>query len=67
MSKKGKGVAVILLGDFYQLGEKVVETLAKEKVIEVTLIKASCPKIEVMFLFWGSLFYVENMKDNYKR
>lgn len=38
MNKKGKDVAVIALGDFYQLGEEVVETLAKEKGIEATLI-----------------------------
>lgn len=38
VSKKGKDVAVIALGDFYQLGEKVVETLAKEKGIAATLI-----------------------------
>ncbi|BCN31100.1 1-deoxy-D-xylulose-5-phosphate synthase [Anaeromicropila herbilytica] len=38
ISKKGKDVAVIALGDFYQLGESVVEALVKEQGINATLI-----------------------------
>jgi len=34
VSKKGKDVAVIALGDFYQLGEKVVEAHTKEKGVD---------------------------------
>ena len=38
VTKEGKEVAVIALGDFYQLGEKVVTKLSKENNIEATLI-----------------------------
>ncbi|OPJ56126.1 1-deoxy-D-xylulose-5-phosphate synthase [Clostridium oryzae] len=38
VTKEGKDVAVIALGDFYQLGEKVAAKLSKENGIEVTLI-----------------------------
>lgn len=38
VTKKGKDVAVIALGDFYSIGENVVNTLAKENGIEATLI-----------------------------
>lgn len=38
VTKAGKDVAVIALGDFYQLGEAVVAKLSKEKGIEATLI-----------------------------
>lgn len=38
VTKVGKEVAVIALGDFYQLGEKVVTKLSKENNIEATLI-----------------------------
>lgn len=37
VTKKGKDVAIIALGDFYQMGEKIVEKLAESKV-EATLI-----------------------------
>lgn len=38
VTKQGKMVAVIALGDFYQLGEKVVEDVAEEIGVEATLI-----------------------------
>lgn len=38
VTKAGKDVAVIALGDFYQLGESVVTKLSKENNIEATLI-----------------------------
>lgn len=38
VTKNGKDVAVIALGDFYSIGENVVNTLAKENGIEATLI-----------------------------
>ena len=37
LQKKGKDVAIIALGDFYSLGEEVLNTLSKEG-IEATLI-----------------------------
>ena len=37
VTKKGKDVAIIALGDFYSLGEEVLSTLSKEG-IEATLI-----------------------------
>ena len=38
VTKQGKMVAVIALGNFYQLGEKVVEDVAEEIGVEATLI-----------------------------
>lgn len=38
VTKKGKDVAVIALGDFYSIGEKVVNKLSEENQIEATLI-----------------------------
>jgi 1-deoxy-D-xylulose-5-phosphate synthase len=38
VTKEGKDVAVIALGDFYQLGESVVTKLSKENNIDATLI-----------------------------
>lgn len=38
VTKLGEEVAIIALGDFYQLGEKVVTKLSKENNIEATLI-----------------------------
>lgn len=38
VTKQGKDVAVIALGDFYQLGQSLVEKLSSENGIEVTLI-----------------------------
>ena len=38
MTKAGKDVAVIALGDFYQLGQSVVTKLSNENTIEATLI-----------------------------
>jgi 1-deoxy-D-xylulose-5-phosphate synthase len=38
VTKAGKDVAVIALGDFYQLGESVVTKLSKENNIDATLI-----------------------------
>lgn len=38
VTKEGNEVAIIALGDFYQLGEKVVKKLSKENDIEATLI-----------------------------
>ncbi|GAA0076568.1 1-deoxy-D-xylulose-5-phosphate synthase [Clostridium sp. CTA-5] len=38
VTKAGKGVAVIALGDFYQLGQAVVAKLSNENGIEATLI-----------------------------
>lgn len=38
VTKTGKDVAVIALGDFYQLGESVVTKISKENNIEATLI-----------------------------
>jgi 1-deoxy-D-xylulose-5-phosphate synthase len=38
LTKAGKDVAVIALGDFYQLGQSVVTKLSKENGIEATLI-----------------------------
>ncbi|MDR3595612.1 1-deoxy-D-xylulose-5-phosphate synthase [Clostridium sp.] len=38
VTKTGKDVAVIALGDFYQLGESVITKLSKENDIEATLI-----------------------------
>jgi Deoxyxylulose-5-phosphate synthase len=38
VTKAGKDVAVIALGDFYQLGESLVAKLSKENNIEATLI-----------------------------
>ena len=38
VNKMGKEVAVIALGDFYQLGESVVKKLSEENAIEATLI-----------------------------
>ena len=38
VTKAGKDVAVIALGDFYQLGQSVVTKLSKENNIEATLI-----------------------------
>lgn len=38
VTKKGKDVAVIALGDFYSIGEEVVNMLLKENQIEATLI-----------------------------
>ncbi|WP_026889785.1 1-deoxy-D-xylulose-5-phosphate synthase [Clostridium beijerinckii] len=59
MSKKGKDVAVIALGDFYQLGEEVVETIAKEKGIEATLIN---PK----FITGLDEEMLESLKENHE-
>lgn len=38
VTKQGKDVAVIALGDFYQLGQSLVEKLSSENGIEATLI-----------------------------
>ncbi len=38
VTKKGKDVAVIALGDFYSIGEKVVKKLSEQNQIEATLI-----------------------------
>lgn len=38
VTKKGKDVAVIALGDFYGMGKDIVDTLAKEHKINATLI-----------------------------
>ena len=38
VTKQGKDVAVIALGDFYQLGQSLVEKLSSENSIEATLI-----------------------------
>lgn len=38
VTKKGKDVAVIALGDFYSIGEEVVKKLSEENKIEATLI-----------------------------
>ena len=38
VTKKGKQVAVIALGDFYGMGEEVTDTLVKEHKIKATLI-----------------------------
>ena len=38
VTKEGKDVAVIALGDFYQLGQSLVEKLSSENGIEATLI-----------------------------
>ena len=38
VTKKGKDVAVIALGDFYGMGKDIVDTLAKEHKIKATLI-----------------------------
>ena len=38
VAKTGKEVAIIALGDFYQLGENVVKKLSEENAIEATLI-----------------------------
>ena len=38
VTKEGNEVAIIALGDFYQVGEKVVKKLSKENDIEATLI-----------------------------
>lgn len=38
ITKKGKDVAVIALGDFYGMGREIVETLAREHKIDATLI-----------------------------
>jgi len=38
VTKKGKDVAVIALGDFYSIGEKVVNKLSEQNQIEATLI-----------------------------
>lgn len=38
VNKEGRDVAVIALGDFYQLGESVVTKISKENNIEATLI-----------------------------
>lgn len=38
VTRTGKDVAVIALGDFYSLGESVVNTLSKENGIEATLV-----------------------------
>ena len=38
VTKQGKEVAIIGLGNFYSMGEKIVEVLAKEKGIDATLI-----------------------------
>lgn len=38
VTKSGKDVAVIALGDFYSMGEEVVNVLSKERKVEATLI-----------------------------
>lgn len=38
ITKKGKDVAVVALGDFYSIGEKVVNKLSEQNQIEATLI-----------------------------
>ena len=38
VTRTGKDIAVIALGDFYSLGESVVNTLSKENGIEATLV-----------------------------
>lgn len=59
VTKSGKDVAVIALGDFYALGETVVETLSKEQGIEATLIN---PK----YITGLDKALLENLKENHK-
>ncbi|MDT8719746.1 1-deoxy-D-xylulose-5-phosphate synthase [Clostridium sp. 19966] len=59
VSERGKDVAVMALGDFYQLGENIVGMLAKEKGIEATLIN---PK----FITGLDEELLENLKEDHK-
>ena len=59
VTKKGKSVAVIALGDFYQLGETIVGTLSKENSINATLIN---PK----FITGLDESLLESLKEDHK-
>ena len=59
VTKEGKEVAIIALGDFYQLGEKVAMKLSKENNIEATLIN---PK----FITGIDEELLENLKKEHK-
>ncbi|MBD7914792.1 1-deoxy-D-xylulose-5-phosphate synthase [Clostridium sp. Sa3CUN1] len=59
VTKEGKEVAIIALGDFYQLGEKVAMKLSKENNIEATLVN---PK----FITGIDEELLENLKKEHK-
>lgn len=59
VTKEGNEVAIIALGDFYQLGEKVAMKLSKENNIEATLIN---PK----FITGIDEELLENLKKEHK-
>lgn len=59
VTKIGKEVAIIALGDFYQLGERVIKKLSEENGIEATLIN---PK----FITGIDEELLENLKKEHK-
>ena len=59
VTKRGKDVAVIALGGFYQLGEKIIDKLSKENGFEATLIN---PK----FITGLDKEVLESLKEDHK-